>query len=84
MNAISAAPLSSQIKFIAEDERILVEDPLHKIYCYHQPAPGVYEELLMRLRPAMRGGKAKLHYTQAEASAAAEARCRKLSALVTE
>ena len=86
VDTISAAPLTSHIKFIAGDERVLVEDPLHRIYCYYQPAPGVYEELLACLRPAMRGVKAKQHYTQAEASAAAgvEARRRKLSALVTE
>jgi hypothetical protein len=69
---IKAASEWAKIRFVEEEMRVLVDDISRQSHQYYQLVHPCYERLLNAVRPAKRGGKAKLRYTQPEACAALE------------
>jgi uncharacterized protein (DUF3820 family) len=82
---IKAAGAGAKVKFIKDETRILLEDSYKNSYQYYQLDQLGYDRLLDAVRPARRGGKAKLLYTQLEASAALDVqeRIKKIKLLVS-
>ena len=74
---IKAAGAGAKVKFVEDKTRILLEGFTKNTYLYYQLDQLGYDCLLDAVRPARRGGKAKLQYAQTEACAALDVQERK-------
>lgn len=69
---IKTASEWAKLKFVEEETRVLVDDISRNVHQYYQLTQPCYQRLLNAVRPAKRGGKIKLSYTQLEACASLE------------